>query len=151
MPWEEHALPPEVNVIVLVSYLEIYQERVNCLLNSKLDNLKVREHPVLGVYVEGLREVKVSSEEEIMQIMERGNQCRHTAATKMNDRSSRSHAIFAISLIQERKSITKDGKVTSTMLRAKINLVDLAGSGAGQNRRGRRRHHSGRGPILTGP
>ncbi|EKG03385.1 Unc104-like kinesin, putative [Trypanosoma cruzi] len=125
---EEHALPPEVNVIVLVSYLEIYQERVNCLLNSKLDNLKVREHPVLGVYVEGLREVKVSSEEEIMQIMERGNQCRHTAATKMNDRSSRSHAIFAISLIQERKSITKDGKATSTMLRAKINLVDLAGS-----------------------
>ncbi|RNF06012.1 putative Unc104-like kinesin [Trypanosoma conorhini] len=125
---EEHALPPELNTIVLVSYLEIYQERVNCLLNSKLENLKVREHPVLGVYVEGLSEVKVSSEEEMMQVMERGNQDRHTAATKMNDRSSRSHAIFAISLIQERKSLTKDGKSTSTVLRAKISLVDLAGS-----------------------
>ncbi|RNF11099.1 putative Unc104-like kinesin [Trypanosoma rangeli] len=125
---EEHALPPELNITVLVSYMEIYQERVNCLLNNKLDNLKVREHPALGVYVEKLSEVKVFSENDIMQVVDRGNQGRHTAATKMNDRSSRSHAIFSISLIQEHKSVTKDGNASSTALRAKINLVDLAGS-----------------------
>ncbi|ORC91602.1 putative Unc104-like kinesin [Trypanosoma theileri] len=124
----EHSLPPELTTIVAVSYLEIYQERVNCLLNSKSENLRVREHPVMGVYVEGLTEVQVDSEESILRLMNGGNQSRHTAATKMNDRSSRSHAIFAISLIQKRTSKTKEGKMACTELRSKINLVDLAGS-----------------------
>lgn len=125
---EENALPPQLNITVLVSYMEIYQERVNCLLNPKCENLKVREHKVLGVYVEGISEVQVDSEESMMQVMHGGNQSRHIAATNMNDRSSRSHAIFSITVIQKRMGKVKDGTVSCTELRAKVNLVDLAGS-----------------------
>ncbi|KEG13695.1 putative Unc104-like kinesin [Trypanosoma grayi] len=121
-------MPAKLKINVVVSYLEIYQERVYCLLNSKCENLKVREHPVLGVYVEGLTELQTDSEDGIMRLMNGGNQSRHTAATKMNDRSSRSHAIFAISLVQTIISETTKGEKVSTELRSKINLVDLAGS-----------------------
>nr|CCC94840.1 unnamed protein product [Trypanosoma congolense IL3000] len=125
---EEHMLPPELSITVLVSYMEIYQERVNCLLNSKLENLKVREHKALGVYVEGITEMQVTSEENMMNVMHGGNQSRHIAATNMNERSSRSHAIFSITVVQKRKGKAKDGSVACTELRAKVNLVDLAGS-----------------------
>jgi hypothetical protein len=73
--------------------LELYNETIYDLLNpSKGDErsgLKVREHPKLGVYVENLLELVVSSTEEISKRMSDGNAVRHTAATKMNDRSSR--------------------------------------------------------------
>ncbi|KAH8617865.1 Microtubule binding Kinesin motor domain [Trypanosoma vivax] len=125
---ERSALPPELTMKVLVSYMEIYQERVNCLLSPKCENLKVREHKALGVYVEGLSEVPAESEESMMQLMYGGNQNRHIASTNMNERSSRSHAIFSVTLIQKRLGKTKDGAESSTELRAKVNLVDLAGS-----------------------
>ncbi|CCW60914.1 unnamed protein product [Phytomonas sp. EM1] len=123
-------MPPELDIVVYVSYIEIYREKVRCLLHSDASsaNLKVRQHPSLGVYVEGLKEVPVSHTNQIIELMRAGNRNRHTAATGMNDVSSRSHAIFALQLIQMRKSVTKNGASATTELCAKINLVDLAGS-----------------------
>lgn len=125
---EECNLPPKVTITVDVSYLEIYQEKVKCLLDPKKDNLKVRQHPALGVYVDQLTEVSVGAYEKVMSLIEGGNTSRHIASTNMNDASSRSHAIFAISVAQKRQSKTKDGQESITVVRSKINLVDLAGS-----------------------
>ena len=120
--------PPLVQFVVEVSYLEIYQENVKCLLNPKKDKLKVRQHPVTGVYVENLTEVAVHDYEKVLDMVETGNGARQVAATNMNDQSSRSHAIFSIILTQKRTSMTKDGSEMVSEIKAKINLVDLAGS-----------------------
>lgn len=78
--------------------------------------------------MEGLAEVPVTNVEDLLRLMHAGNEGRHVAATKMNDVSSRSHAVFTIQLIQKRRSVTKSGAAKVTELRAKMNLVDLAGS-----------------------
>ncbi|RXN04628.1 kinesin KIF1A isoform X1 [Labeo rohita] len=86
-------------IIPLVSYMEIYCERVRDLLNPKnKGNLRVREHPLLGPTV---------------------------AATNMNETSSRSHAVFNIIFTQKRFDSETDN--TSEKV-SKISLVDLAGS-----------------------
>eukprot|EP01012_Entosiphon_sulcatum_P066689 TRINITY_DN9605_c0_g1_i2.p1 TRINITY_DN9605_c0_g1~~TRINITY_DN9605_c0_g1_i2.p1 ORF type:complete len:898 (-),score=194.55 TRINITY_DN9605_c0_g1_i2:1588-4281(-) len=106
-----------------VSFLEIYNEKVRCLLNPAKDSskeLKVREHPSTGPYVEGLAQVLVASFKEIEDLMEKGNMARTVAATAMNASSSRSHSIFTLMLTMIRKD---QGSIVS-----KINLVDLAGS-----------------------
>src|SRR5690554_4561491 len=83
--------------LVTVSYLELYNEIIFDLLNPQQRDragLKIREHPKLGVYMEGLLELVVTNQDEISRRMVEGNAVRHTAATKMNDRSSRSHSVF---------------------------------------------------------
>lgn len=71
------------------------------LFTAKLQhNLKVREHPTEGPYVEDLSKHLVMNYDDIEEIMERGNDNRTTAATNMNDVSSRSHAIFTIKFVQ---------------------------------------------------
>ncbi|CAG9830106.1 unnamed protein product [Diabrotica balteata] len=109
---------------VQVSYLEIYQERVADLLRGRDNNsLKVREHPKKGPYVQGLTTCLVTNYGHIQECMERGNSHRTTAATNMNDVSSRSHAIFTITFVQAGYC---DGVPSETV--SKIHLVDLAGS-----------------------
>ncbi|XP_049826777.1 kinesin-like protein Klp98A isoform X3 [Aethina tumida] len=110
---------------VQVSYLEIYQERVADLLGGRRDNnsLKVREHPKKGPYVQGLTTCLVTNYNHIQDCMNRGNSHRTTAATNMNDVSSRSHAIFTITFVQAGYC---DGVPSETV--SKIHLVDLAGS-----------------------
>ncbi|CAZ81831.1 unnamed protein product [Tuber melanosporum] len=91
---------PNLKCTVEVSYLEIYNERVRDLLNpSTKGNLKVREHPSLGPYVEDLAKLVVSSFSEIEHLMDEGNKARTVAATNMNETSSRSHAVSRISLV----------------------------------------------------
>lgn len=111
---------------VEVSYLEIYNERVRDLLNpSTKGNLKVREHPSTGPYVEDLAKLVVSSFNEIEHLMDEGNKARTVAATNMNETSSRSHAVFTLTLTQKRH----DAEVSMSSEKvAKISLVDLAGS-----------------------
>ncbi|KAK2068312.1 hypothetical protein P8C59_002955 [Phyllachora maydis] len=111
---------------VEVSYLEIYNERVRDLLNpTTKGNLKVREHPSLGPYVEDLAKLVVGSFEEIENLMDEGNKARTVAATNMNETSSRSHAVFTLMLTQKRL----DPETKMEMEKAaKISLVDLAGS-----------------------
>lgn len=111
---------------VEVSYLEIYNERVRDLLNpSTKGNLKVREHPSTGPYVEDLAKLVVGSFEEIENLMDEGNKARTVAATNMNQTSSRSHAVFTLMLTQ--KKIDEQTKMAMEKV-AKISLVDLAGS-----------------------
>ena len=117
---------PNIKCTVEVSYLEIYNERVRDLLNpSTKGNLKVREHPSTGPYVEDLAKLVVSTIGEIEHLMDEGNKARTVAATNMNETSSRSHAVFTLILTQKRNDVEMK---LSTEKAAKISLVDLAGS-----------------------
>ncbi|XP_065129761.2 kinesin-like protein KIF1A isoform X24 [Paramisgurnus dabryanus] len=111
---------------VEVSYMEIYCERVRDLLNPKnKGNLRVREHPLLGPYVEDLSKLAVTSYNDIQDLMDSGNKARTVAATNMNETSSRSHAVFNIIFTQKRH----DAETNNTSEKvSKISLVDLAGS-----------------------
>lgn len=118
---------PQLSFNVEVSYMEIYNEKVRDLLNPKGEkhHLKVREHMVLGPYVENLSKLAVRSFSDINNLMSEGNKSRTVAATQMNDESSRSHAVFSIVLTQ-----TSFDPATQTGLEkvSKVSLVDLAGS-----------------------
>lgn len=112
---------------VEVSFMEIYNEKVRDLLDPKgsRHSLKVREHKVLGPYVDGLSQLAVTCFEDIESLMSEGNKSRTVAATNMNEESSRSHAVFNIILTQtlyDPQSSTSGEKVS------KLSLVDLAGS-----------------------
>ncbi|XP_064868614.1 kinesin-like protein KIF16B [Oncorhynchus nerka] len=111
-----------------VSYLEIYNERVQDLLTTKKSpengsGLKVREHPKDGPYVEDLSKHLVQNYRDIEKLLHAGKAKRTTSSTGMNDVSSRSHAIFTINFTQARF----DAELPCEML-SKIHLVDLAGS-----------------------
>lgn len=101
--------------------MEIYCERVRDLLNPKnkgklyflslhfqilfetfTGNLRVREHPLLGPYVEDLSKLAVTSYQDIHDLIDEGNKARTVAATNMNETSSRSHAVFTIFFTQQR-------------------------------------------------
>lgn len=117
---------PHLKCTVEVSYLEIYNERVRDLLNpSTKGNLRVREHPSTGPYVEDLAKLVVQSFPEIENLMDEGNKARTVAATNMNETSSRSHAVFTLTLTQKRHDVDTN---MDTEKVAKISLVDLAGS-----------------------
>ncbi|XP_061759890.1 kinesin-like protein KIF1B isoform X23 [Nerophis ophidion] len=116
----------ELSYSVEVSYMEIYCERVRDLLNPKnKGNLRVREHPLLGPYVEDLSKLAVTSYTDIADLMDAGNKARTVAATNMNETSSRSHAVFTIVFTQKKHDSETD---LSTEKVSKISLVDLAGS-----------------------
>eukprot|EP01118_Nematostelium_gracile_P003663 TRINITY_DN14236_c0_g1_i1.p1 TRINITY_DN14236_c0_g1~~TRINITY_DN14236_c0_g1_i1.p1 ORF type:complete len:269 (-),score=69.42 TRINITY_DN14236_c0_g1_i1:265-1071(-) len=105
------------------SFLEIYKERIRDLLNPASQDaagLKIRESPQKGVWIEGLTEEFISSEEEIEELIALGEKCRSVAYTDMNATSSRSHSVFMITIEQK----LEDGSQKS----GKLNLVDLAGS-----------------------
>ncbi|KAG7316441.1 hypothetical protein KOW79_019982 [Hemibagrus wyckioides] len=112
---------------VEVSYMEIYNEKVRDLLDPKGTSqvLRVREHKVLGPYVDGLSRLAVTSYKDIESLMSEGNKSRTVAATNMNEESSRSHAVFNVVLTHtmwDLQSGTSGEKVS------KLSLVDLAGS-----------------------
>ena len=115
--------PPGVSFVVSATYLELYNEVICDLLNPGSQGLKIRQHIASGIYVEGLTEVQVSSFYELQRLITEGNRARATAATRMNERSSRSHAVFTVRLRQQRTAA--EGTV---VLSAKVNIVDLAGS-----------------------
>ncbi|XP_054089990.1 kinesin-like protein KIF13A isoform X2 [Zeugodacus cucurbitae] len=112
---------------VEVSYMEIYNEKVHDLLDPKPNkqSLKVREHNVLGPYVDGLSQLAVSSYKDIDNLMTEGNKSRTVAATNMNAESSRSHAVFSVVLTQ---ILTDQATGVSGEKVSRMSLVDLAGS-----------------------
>lgn len=114
---------------VEVSYMEIYNEQVFDLLQpgKKSQSLKLRNHRTLGPYVEGLSKFAVGSFDDIRKFMENGNALRTTAATNMNDTSSRSHAIFTLMVKQIIKETGNHKKSIGEKV-SKVSLVDLAGS-----------------------
>ena len=113
--------PNNIEYTVRVSYMEIYMERIRDLLVPQNDNLPVHEEKSRGVYVKGLLEIYVSSEQEVYEVMRRGGNSRATAATNMNQESSRSHSIFVI-------TITQKNVETGSAKSGQLFLVDLAGS-----------------------
>ncbi|XP_053239799.1 stAR-related lipid transfer protein 9 isoform X3 [Podarcis raffonei] len=112
---------------VEVSFLEIYNERVRDLLrqsgHKKPYTLRVREHPEMGPYVQGLSQHVVTDYKQVVGLLEEGIANRITAATHIHDASSRSHAIFTIQYTQAILENNLPSEIAS-----KINLVDLAGS-----------------------
>ncbi|XP_037698413.1 kinesin-like protein KIF13A isoform X3 [Choloepus didactylus] len=112
---------------VEVSYMEIYNEKVRDLLDPKgsRQSLKVREHKVLGPYVDGLSQLAVTSFEDIESLMSEGNKSRTVAATNMNEESSRSHAVFNIIITQTLYDLQSGNSGEKV---SKVSLVDLAGS-----------------------
>lgn len=111
--------------LVRSSYLEIYQEEIRDLLckdNNK--KLELKENPESGVYVKDLSSVVTKDAAEIEHVMNIGNQSRSVGFTKMNERSSRSHAIFVITV--ECSEVGPDGQDHIRV--GKLNMVDLAGS-----------------------
>ncbi|EPQ59721.1 kinesin-like protein [Gloeophyllum trabeum ATCC 11539] len=123
---QKKAADPNINFQVEVSYIEIYNEKVRDLLNPKNSgNLRVREHPSLGPYVEDLSKLVVNSYDEMMTLMDEGNKARTVAATNMNETSSRSHAVFTLLLTMKRHDVDTN---LDTEKVSRINLVDLAGS-----------------------
>ena len=105
------------------SYVEIYCEKIRDLLDNHRvkTNLMVREDKTKGIYIAGVTEEYVTSEDELLGIMAAGAINRAVAATGMNEGSSRSHSVFSITVTQRDVSnaTTKSGKLV---------LVDLAGS-----------------------
>ena len=113
--------PENTEYTVRVSYMEIYMEKIRDLLVPQNDNLPVHEEKARGVYVKGLLEIYVSSVQEVFEVMRRGGLARATAATNMNQESSRSHSIFVI-------TITQKNVETGSAKSGQLFLVDLAGS-----------------------
>ena len=115
--------------MVRASYLQIYNDNISDLLRTDRTNLLIREDKKKGVYVEGLSEWAVRTPGEIYSLMQKGAISRATASTKMNDVSSRSHAVFII--IVEQMDHVEDydnGDESKQIKVGKLNLVDLAGS-----------------------
>ncbi|XP_076874130.1 kinesin-like protein KIF13B isoform X2 [Brachyhypopomus gauderio] len=112
---------------VEVSYMEIYNEKVRDLLDPKgcSQALRVREHKVLGPYVDGLSRMAVTSYKDIELLMSEGNKSRTVAATNMNEESSRSHAVFNVVLTHTLRDLLTG---TSGEKVSRLSLVDLAGS-----------------------
>ena len=104
-----------------VSYLEIYLERIHDLLDPAKNNLQVKEDKIRGIYVQDATEVYVGSPIEMLKTMSSGSANRSIAATRMNQRSSRSHSIFCVYV--EQKDIRAGSKTSG-----KLYFVDLAGS-----------------------
>lgn len=153
---EEQADDSNTECAVRVSYMEIYNEELRDLLNDNnrrtSTSLTIREDKRGSIYVEGLKEVAVTSLEQLMEVFRVGERNKAVGSTKMNDRSSRSHAILKI--IVERKTVLNprgaasggiddgDGEDKENSLGSNaaaapelvvkttsaLNLVDLAGS-----------------------
>ncbi|XP_035278465.1 kinesin-like protein KIF3C isoform X2 [Anguilla anguilla] len=111
--------------LVRASYLEIYQEEIRDLLcKDHARKLELKENPDSGVYIKDLSSFVTKNVKEIEHVMNVGNQTRSVGFTNMNEHSSRSHAIFVITV--ECSELGPDGE--NHIRVGKLNLVDLAGS-----------------------
>ncbi|RNF06822.1 putative kinesin [Trypanosoma rangeli] len=116
---------PSHSYRVEVEYFEIYNEKVFDLFRPQKDaDLRIRHNPVSGPYVEGLTSSVVNDAAEVAKVIRKGNKERRTAATKANDRSSRSHAIITLNITR----LFLDRNDNTCKQQSKLNLVDLAGS-----------------------
>eukprot|EP00928_Gymnodinium_smaydae_P099569 TRINITY_DN9540_c0_g1_i1.p1 TRINITY_DN9540_c0_g1~~TRINITY_DN9540_c0_g1_i1.p1 ORF type:complete len:710 (+),score=198.58 TRINITY_DN9540_c0_g1_i1:253-2382(+) len=111
----------QIEFLVKVSIVEIYNERIRDLLNPAKQNMKVHEDPQRGVFIGDLTETYVGSEQEIFDAMRAGQYNRSMAVTNMNEHSSRSHLVFMLT-IEQKNLHDRSVKV------GKLHLVDLAGS-----------------------
>uniref|UniRef100_A0A8K9Y082 Kinesin-like protein n=1 Tax=Oncorhynchus mykiss TaxID=8022 RepID=A0A8K9Y082_ONCMY len=115
----------DTRFLVRVSYLEIYNEEVRDLLGKdQMQRLEVKERPDVGVYIKDLSGYVVNNADDMDRIMTMGHKNRSVGSTNMNEHSSRSHAIFTITIECSEKGMDGDQHVRM----GKLHLVDLAGS-----------------------
>ncbi|XP_026304759.1 kinesin-like protein KIF27 isoform X3 [Piliocolobus tephrosceles] len=124
---------PSIDFNVKVSYIEVYKEDLRDLLEleTSMKDLHIREDEKGNTVIVGAKECHVESADEVMSLLEMGNAARHTGTTQMNEHSSRSHAIFTISIGQVHKNVeaAEDGSWYSPRhIVSKFHFVDLAGS-----------------------
>ena len=113
--------------IIRASYLQIYNEFISDLLKPEKKNLQIREDKKKGIYVDLLSEWAVRNPVDLYALLKRGTSYRTTSATNMNDVSSRSHAVFVIT-VEQMTTETINGQTHTQIKVGKLNLVDLAGS-----------------------
>uniref|UniRef100_A0A8C6NE03 Uncharacterized protein n=1 Tax=Melopsittacus undulatus TaxID=13146 RepID=A0A8C6NE03_MELUD len=123
---------------VKVSYIEVYKEELRDLLDleTSVKELHIREDEKGNTVIVGAKEFQVQCADEVMSLLENGNAARHTGTTQMNEHSSRSHAIFTISICQKRSTESQkstDAAQNSSwksaeVIASKFHFVDLAGS-----------------------
>ena len=104
--------------------MEIYNEDIRDLLNTKIGKLDLKEGKDVGVYVKDLQSIVIKEAEEMDKLMAFGNKNRSVGATLMNETSSRSHSIFTLTV----EASHKDNHGEEHIRVGKLNLVDLAGS-----------------------
>ncbi|XP_048187275.1 kinesin-like protein KIF27 isoform X2 [Perognathus longimembris pacificus] len=124
---------PNIDFNIKVSYIEVYKEDLRDLLEleTSMKDLHIREDEKGNTVIVGVKECHVESVDEVMSLLEVGNAARHTGTTHMNEHSSRSHAIFTISICQVEKNAeaSDDGSWYSHRhIISKFHFVDLAGS-----------------------
>ncbi|XP_016422132.1 centromere-associated protein E-like isoform X3 [Sinocyclocheilus rhinocerous] len=122
---------PKKEFLLRVSYMEIYNETVTDLLceSWKRKPLEIREGNYKNVYVADLTEELVTSPEQALSWITKGEKNRHYGKTKMNQRSSRSHTIFRMILESRERSDPASGEnADGAIIVSHLNLVDLAGA-----------------------
>uniref|UniRef100_A0A0E0K545 Kinesin motor domain-containing protein n=1 Tax=Oryza punctata TaxID=4537 RepID=A0A0E0K545_ORYPU len=143
-----NALKDGTEFLIRVSFIEIFKEEVFDLLDAshaalRLDSgsvakataparvpIQIRETGNGGITLAGVTEAEVKTKEEMASFLARGSSSRATGSTNMNSQSSRSHAIFTISMEQKKTSSVSDKLANDEydILSSKFHLVDLAGS-----------------------
>ncbi|KAK8237391.1 kinesin motor domain-containing protein [Phyllosticta capitalensis] len=139
---------PQREFLLRVSYLEIYNEKINDLLSPPpptgpgmqavpQEEIKLREDSKRGVYATPLKEEIVQSPNQLLRVIARGDNCRRVAGTQFNARSSRSHAVVQI-VVESRERVPGGGSLSENKRAATIvpggvrvstlSLIDLAGS-----------------------
>ncbi|KAM6329283.1 LOW QUALITY PROTEIN: kinesin-like protein KIF27 [Alca torda] len=122
---------------VKVSYIEVYKEELRDLLEleTSVKELHIREDEKGNTVIVGAKEFQVECADEVISLLESGNAARHTGTTQMNEHSSRSHAIFTISICQKQSTesqkntdAAQDSSWKSVQVIVKFHFVDLAGS-----------------------
>lgn len=120
---------PRKEFLIRMSMMEIYNEVLNDLFDPKRTNLRLREDPKRGIYVENLKEETVLSAEHALQLIAMGNEHRKTSATAFNEGSSRSHTIIRLTIeASDRADMTVDDGAQVGRTLSFLNLIDLAGS-----------------------
>ena len=112
--------------IIRASFLQIYNENISDLLKPDKKNLQIREDKKKGIYVDLLSEWAVRTPVDLYALLKKGGNLRATSSTYMNDVSSRSHAVFVITVEQMTTELNQGNKTQIKV--GKLNLVDLAGS-----------------------
>ncbi|XP_035545582.1 kinesin-like protein KIN-7K, chloroplastic isoform X2 [Juglans regia] len=115
---------PNREFLLRVSYLEIYNEVMNDLLNPAGQNLRIREDSQ-GIFVEGIKEEVVLSPAHALSLIAAGEEHRHVGSTNFNLLSSRSHTIFTLTIESSPYGENSQGEAVSL---SQLNLIDLAGS-----------------------
>ncbi|XP_077200786.1 kinesin-like protein KIF27 isoform X2 [Paroedura picta] len=124
-----------IDFTVKVSYIEVYKEELRDLLEleTSMKDMHIREDEKGNTVLVGAKDCQVENVAEVMSLLETGNAARHTGTTQMNEHSSRSHAVFTISICQQQQLMLNQKDVDSAqysgqLIASKFHFVDLAGS-----------------------